>query len=274
MAETTTIEAPVETVQEAPQTVETETLVESAAPESAEPAAAEELQVTAEAPPSQGLTREEVEALVESKAERIRADERESERRRRQTEGARRAASEKRDAELRSETIDVARATLASTLGVSPELISDDAIDKAITRAARKQAESLTSGSLDSVEQAFDYIVAPVHGQQAELEESFEPAARRLAPRIQAFVDAIRPQIEAKAREGYTANSELPKIREAAIAAHNAKGREGQTELVRQDGSPSTTDRSHEATIARIAANKHDATDEQYWRDWKASRSK
>lgn len=246
-------------------------VVEDAAPPE-EPAAAGELQVEAAPTPPSSLTREEIEALVESKAEKIRADEREAERRRRQTEGARRAAAEKRESEERADLRDQIRAAFIEEQGMAPPT---EKIEASIDRFVRKRADQLTSSSLDTVDQAFDYIVAPIYGQSPDLDDSFEPAARRLAPKVQAMINAMRPQIEAKAREGYIAESELPKRVEAEIARRAAKGREGQTELVRPEGVPSVNDNSSIADrLDRIGTARETPADRQWWNEREKARGR
>lgn len=226
---------PQPTVTETPETPQAES--ESAAPETETAATTPQLEVVEEKPTAK--TDAEWEQERREIAARAAQDALEADRRRRQTEGARKAQQERRDAELRAETQDVVRATLSAKLGVDPSLITDDAIDTAISRAARRQAESLTAGSLDSVEQAWDYLTAPAYGKQIDLDPEFEAAASRLGPKLQHLVNTIRPQIEEQARKGYIHESELPKIKEAAIAAHNASLRDGTEDLKRPEGAAS-----------------------------------
>jgi len=251
----TVIETPVLTDPE-PQVIQTEEPVTEpvAEPAAEEPEAAAVPQVEVTETKPDYLTREEWEkdkATVRQQA----ADEAlENDRRRRQTENARKAQQEKRDAEMRAESIDVARATL----GLTPEYTSDEMIDKAITRAARKQAESLTAGSLDAVEQAWDYITAPAYGKDVDLEDGAEAAARRLMPKVQHLIAQIRPAIEKAAREGYVLESELPKRYEDMDAARAAKGREGKEELARVEGTPAPNSNSLEAWETRVAHQGED----------------
>ena len=253
-------EAPVETPTEvvgdpvAPAIPETETEnpapAEVAAPDP-ESAATSELQVEVVEPEKPNyITREEWEKERAEVASKAAADALESDRRRRQTENARKAAQEKREAEERIEARDTVKAAFGAA-GIYE--VPDDAVYTAIERVARKQAASLANSSLDTVDQAFDFIAAPAYGQQVDLDESFEPAARRLAPKIQQLIDHVRPQIEAKAREGYVAEADIPKRVEAEIARRNAKAREGQTELVRPEGAPSTSNVMSWATYMNMS---------------------
>jgi hypothetical protein len=89
---------------------------------------------------------------------------------------------------------------------------------------------------METVEAAFDYLTAPAYGKAEEWSDDYTAAAGKLGPKLQNLVNTIRPQIEAKAREGYIAESDLPARVDAEIARRNAKAREGQEELKRVDG--------------------------------------
>ena len=237
------VETPTEVPQADPVPTEAQTEApEAIAPESAADAPAEaaatELQVEVEAPKPEYLTREDAERLVEERAEKIRADEREAERRRRQTENARRAKQEQDQRESDQEAVDTLKAALGAK-GIYE--VPDDAALAAINRIASKKAERLATANLDTVDAAWEFIAAPVYGQTVELSDEAEPAARRLAPKIQHLIDTIKPQIEANARKGYIAESELSARVDAEIARRNAKAREGQTELARPEGAPAST---------------------------------
>ena len=269
----TPVEAPAvdpavqETVTESPAPVEG---VEAAAPDP-EPAATE-LQVEVEAPKPEYLTREDAERLVEERAERIRADEREAERRRRQTEGARRAAAEKREAEDKAELIDTVKAAFGAN-GIYE--VPDETVIKAVDRVVSKRTAQIGAQSLDAVDQAFDFVTAPVFGQEVELDDAFEPAARRLAPKIQSLIDTIRPKIEEAARKGYVAESEIPARVEAEIARRAAKSREGQEPLVRPDGAPATTDNSSIADrLDRIGTPAETPADRKWWNEREKARGR
>lgn len=239
---TQTIETPAEPVSADQEPIEVQT-EEPATEVVAEPAAAPDaaaavpqVEVTEPEKPEY-MTRADWEREKSEVAQRAAADALEADRRRRQTENARKAAQEKREAEERIEARDTVKAAFGAA-GIYE--VPDDVVFTAIDRVARKQAASMATSGLDVLESAFDFIAAPAYGQQAELDEAAEPAARRLAPKIQSLIDTIRPQIEAKAREGYIAESELGKRVDAEIARRNAKSREGQTDLVRPEGAPAT----------------------------------
>lgn len=220
-------------------------------------------QVTAEPP---GITRDEVERLIEERATRIREDEREQERRRRQIENSRRDRVERERIEAQQEAIDTLKAALGAR-GVYE--LPDDAAMAAISRITQKQAARIQQNQLDMIDDAMEWIAAPLFNNgNAELPEHAQEAAQRLSPKVQKVIDAVRPVIEKQSREGYVKESDIPKLVEAEIARRAAKGREGKEELQRVDGSaPSTIDRSLEAITDRIISNSYDAEDEKIWRE-------
>jgi len=272
--ETTTVDPAIPVEQ-----TETPAIVAEPAAESTETAATPQIEVVEEKPDY--MTRADWEREKAEVEKRAAADALEADRRRRQTQNAREAAQKKRDDEERTETIDVARATLASQLGVNPELITDTMIDTAITRVARKRAEGLTAGTLDQAEQAWDFLVkpayrtTPVSEEQAkaesdaafaELDDTARAAASRLGPKLQHLVNTIRPAIEAEARKGYIAESELPARVQAEIARINAKANEGKEELKRVEGAPSPTDASTiSERLDRIGTAKETPADRAWW---------
>ena len=231
------IETSVET-DPAPQEVETEAPAEaaSAAPET-ETAAVEQVQVDEPAKPEY-MTRADWEKEKAEVAAKAASDALEFDRQNRQRENARKANQEKRDAEDKAELIDTVKAAFGAQ-GVYE--VPDEAVVKAIDRTVRKRAEQIAGSSLDAVDQAWDYLTAPAYGKQASLDDSFESAAKRLGPKVQHLVDTIRPVIEAKAREGYVAESEIPKLVDAEIARRNARARDGQEPLKRPEGQPSVS---------------------------------
>lgn len=229
----------------------TEPVAEPAAPE-AEPAAAPQVEVTEPEKPEY-MTKADWEREKAEVASRAAADALEADRRKRQTENARKAAQEKRDKELHDEAVDVARATFAAELGVSPASIPDDLIDKAISRVARRQAESISASALDGLDNAWDYVAAPAHGTTVELDPDAQGLAKRLLPKMQGFVDAVTDKITAKAREGYIAESELPRLKQQWAEERAANGRKGQEELKRVEGTPAMNTNTLEAWETRIA---------------------
>lgn len=201
-----------------------------------EAAAAPQIEVVEEKP--QYLTVEQWEKEKADVAARAAAEALERDRRQRQTAEARRVNREKREAEERAETADIVRATLASRLGVDPAQIADETITLTIDRAASRKAQTLSAGVLDTVDAALDYLTAPAYGKEAELPEEAEEAAKRLGPKLQHLVNTIRPAIEAKAREGYIAESDLPARVDAEIARRAAEKRVGTDDLKRVEGTP------------------------------------
>lgn len=254
------------------ETPATEVVVESAAPE-AETAAALQVQPPEEKPDY--ITRADWEREKADVATKAASDALEADRRRRQTDGARKALQEKRDADLRAETLDVVRATLSSQLGVDPALIPDAVIDTAITRAARRQAESITGNAFDLIDNSSDFLMAKITGETVELTDGAGPLAQRLAPKFQSVYNAGWEGGEAagaaKAVEEFKKN-ELPKQIDAEIARRNAETRDnGPDDVKRPEGQPAgNLDRAHQATIDRIYAGTHDATDAAYWREYES----
>ena len=250
--------APVEEVQtETPAVVETE---ESAAAPSTE-AAVPQVEVVEEKPSY--ITREEWERERADVAQRAASDALETDRRRRQTEAARKATADKRDADERVEARDTVKAAFGAA-GIFE--VPDDAVYTAIDRVARKRADQLASSSLDTVEQAWDYLTAPAYGKQVDLDTEAEAAASRLGPRLQHLVNTIRPAIEASARVGYIAESELPARVQAEIARQNAKANEGKEEIKRVEGTPSPTDQSTVSEhLDRVGTSKETPADRAWW---------
>jgi len=268
---TQTIETPAEPAVADPEPIEvqteepaTEVVVEPAATPD-ETAAVPQVEVTEPEKPDY-MTRADWEREKSEVANRAASEALELDRRRRQTENARRATAEKREAEERIEARDTVKAAFGAA-GIYE--VPDEAVYSAIDRVARKQAASMTASGLDVIESAFDFIAAPAYGQQAELDEASEPAARRLAPKIQSLIDTIRPQIEAKAREGYIAESELGKRVDAEIARRNAKNREGQTDLQRVEGNVTAGNKdSIEYWERRVAHEGEDGVPDMTQSDW------
>ena len=233
------IESPVTTDPE-PQETQTELpetpVVTEQAAEEPEAAAVPQVEVTEPEKPDY-ITRADWERERTEVAQRAASDALESDRRRRQTENARRAKQEFEAVNARQEAVDTLKASLGAR-GIYE--VPDDAAVNAITRIASKQAERMAHASLDTVDEAWDYLTAPAYGKQVDLDDSFELAAKRLAPKVQHLVDTIRPTIEKQAREGYIAQADLGKWYEAETARRNAKGREGKEELKRVEGTPSS----------------------------------
>lgn len=226
-------QAPVQTETETP--VETpEVPAEGAAPE--EPEAAAQIEVTEPTKPDY-ITREEWEKERREVAERAAAEALEADRRRRQTENARKAQAEQKRIERQARTIDTVKASFGAR-GIYE--IPDEAVVTAIQRVAQDEAESLTTESLELVERAFDYLTAPAYGKEADWDDALAPAAGKLQPKLQHLINTVRPAIEAAAREGYIHKDELPKHVEAEIARRNAKAREGQEDLKRTGPAPAT----------------------------------
>ena len=245
--------------------------VESAAP--AEETAATDLQVEVTEPEKPDyMTRADWEREKADVAQRAATEALEADRRRRQTENARKARAEIEQRESDQEAVDTLKAALGAQ-GIYE--VPDAAAMNAINRIASKKAERIATANLDTVEQALDFISAPAYGQTVELDEAAEPAARRLAPKIQHLINTIRPQIEAEARKGYIAESDLPARVEAEIARRAAKGREGQTELARPSGQPAANDTSTVAErLDRIGTSRETPADRQWWSEREKARGR
>lgn len=227
----------IETDQTAPEPLQTETEaseVADAAPEVEAAAEPEQIQIAAPETP-QYLTREEWEKEKAEVARQAAAEALEADRRRRQTENGRRSQQERREQDDRAELRDTVKAALGAQ-GIYE--VPDETILTAVDRTVRKRSEQIAAQSLDRVDQAWEYLTAPVFNAEVEYDQTFDEAARRLQPRIQELIDKIRPTIEAQARQGYIPESELQSRYDAMDAARQAKNREGKEELARVEGTP------------------------------------
>ena len=227
---------PLEQETETPAPVEGE---EGAAPAEEAAAVVPQVEVTPPEKPDY-ITREEWEKERNEVARQAAEKALEEDRRRRQTENARKAQQEERHKARIQSTVDTVRTAMVAR-GLDAEAVTDQTVITAIDRVAQERAEALAGEQASLLGEAWDFITAPVYEQKVDLDGSFEPAARLLAPRVQHLIDTIRPQIEAKAREGYIAESDLPQRVEAEIARRAAKAREGQTELQRPAATPTST---------------------------------
>lgn len=225
---------------------------DAAAPSPDETAAAMQVDAPVEETRPQYLTREEWEQEKAEVARRAAAEALEAERRRRQAENARKSAAAQREAEEQAEAVDLVRAAFGAR-GVYD--IPDDAVITAIDRVARRRAQSLAAAQAEAVEAAFDYIVAPVTGADVELDESLVPIGQRLAPKVQALINQLVPQIEASARKDYIHKDEVPKLVEAEVARRAAQARRGTEELPRAQGTPGKP-LTFEALEAKYAAGE------------------
>lgn len=235
----------------APEPAQTETppkTVESAA---AEPTEAADLQVEVSEPAKPDyITRDEWEKERAEIAARAAAEALESDRRRRQTENARKAKQEQQEREEQQEALDILKASLGAR-GVFE--LPDESAVTAIDRIAKKKAERMASGALSTVDEAWDFITAPAYGKTADLDDSFEPAARMLAPKVQHLIDVIRPTIEANARKDYIHKDELPKYVKAEVERQTAQKREGEEPLRRPEGQPSINTNTLDHWDSRVA---------------------
>jgi len=239
---TETIEIPATPADPEPQQTETkipatEVVAEGAAPEP-EVAAVQQVEVTEPEKPNY-ITREEWEKERAEVASKAASDALEQDRRRRQTENARKAKAEADQKDADQEAMDTLKAALGAK-GVYE--VPDDAALSAINRITAKKAERLASNTLDSMDAAWDWLTAPAYGKtDAELDDSAVAAAQRLGPKVQNFFNTIRPAIEAEARKGYIPESELSARVDAEISRRNAQKREGTEELKRPpEGAPAS----------------------------------
>ena len=231
------------------------------------PAEAADLQVeVAEPEKPDYITREEWEREREEIRKQAAADALETDRRRRQTENARKAKQAERDAEERTELIDSIRVAFIEEGNLAPPT---EKIAASVDRLVRKRTEQIGLANLELVAQAWDYVTASAFGQEGEWDEAFGPAARTLAPKLQNLVNHIRPQIEAKAREGYISEEELPKRVDAEIAKRNAKAREGQTQLPRSEGAVSAQQEGSPAWWSSIGPEgRKNPANQKLFDDW------
>ncbi len=237
---------------------------EAATPEPEAPAPAEE--------PETPLTRAEIEAMLRERetvaeqraAERLRRD--------RQREEGRKAAEATRSQQEKAELAEVMGLELYK-LGI-PDA-SPESIMPILDRYASKREGHVTNRTLQEVAQAFEYAAAETLGLESDLDLS--PRAESYATSLTPFVQSVYQRaIDGIVDSGeFIPKKELSRYVDAEIERRNAKAREGKEPLRRMEGNaPSLIDRSHEATIARIAAGKHDPTDEQYYRAWEARKAK
>jgi len=289
VTETQVDQSEVETQTEVPEVTESqETVVEEHAAETQSQdatTAAPQVEVTEPEKPEY-ITRADWERQLEIERQRAADDALERDRRRRQTEGARLAKAEKDEREAALETADVIRASLVSQ-GLDPSILTDEAVTRTIDRVARKRADRMAKGSLDTIEDAWDYVTAPAYGKQIEATDDIVPMAERLAPKVQHLLNTFKPFIEKQAREGYI-EADLGKLIttipteslsavkavmgtsthaafDSEIAKRAANGRKGQEELKRVDGTPAHIDTSDDARIDRISAGRATDDDRAWW---------
>lgn len=263
-------QAPPEAQTEAPAT---EPVVESAAAPPAEAAAPEPEQASVVEPKPDYVTREELEA----ERKRAAADAIEGERHRRQTENARKANAERRQAEDTQLVVNILKASYGAK-GVYEH--PDDAAVEALTMTARKMADAQVASYGDIVGPAWDWASAVIYGKEPssinDLPDEVRPAAAAINARIQHLVNAMWEQIETTSRKGYVPESELPKIREAAVAAHNAAQNAGAEDLKRPpDGAPALLDNSTVAErLDRIGTSRETPGDRQWWNEREKARGR
>jgi hypothetical protein len=248
---------------------ETETPeAESAAPESTEAAAPAQIEVT-EAEKPDYVTRAELEERDRLVAERAAADALELDRRRRQTEGARKAQQQERAQQRLSRVVDTAKASLGAQ-GIFED--PGPAIINAIDREVEDRVTEVMRERSEPIDAAWEYITLPVargrvltdaeiNAAFSELGDHEQEAVKRLQPRVQALINNMRPVIEAEARKGYVAEKDLPKKLEELQAARAAKSRNGETDIVRVEGQPAVIDRSIAAVNTRVSKGIYDEED-------------
>jgi len=264
---------PLEQETETPAPVEGE---EGAAPAEEAAAVVPQVEVTPPEKPDY-ITREEWEKERDEVARQAAEKALEEDRRRRQTENARKAQQEERHKARIQSTVDTVRTAMVAR-GLDAEAVTDQTVITAIDRVAQERAEALAGEQASLLGEAWDFITAPVYEQKVDLDGSFEPAARLLAPRVQHLIDTIRPQFEEKAAKEAVAKyiaEEQPKAVEAEIARRAAVSRVGQEELKRVEVTPAATANMLEAWETRVAHQGEDGypllTDAD-WDQYKAVR--
>ena len=235
------------------------------------------------------ITRAEMLAEVE----RIRAEEREQaqreaqdalegDRKRRQSENARREANIKREQAEREEINDSLVATLGSKgyHDIEPELVNT-----VIDRAFSKKEGHVASRVLSGVDEALDFYSGTV--DQADLSPQAMEAARRIAPRLQAWINTTAETVSENAIQQGVPNltaeeivklanpAVLKQIVDSQIAARNAAGRAQQTPLNRpeQAAAETTINNTPDARIDRIASGKETEDDVKWYRDREAAKA-
>ena len=271
--ETQVDQSQTETQTETTETAETAVEERAAETQTEDAAKAPQVEAVAEKP----LTQADLDRMFDERESKIREDERLREQRRRQTENARKANQEKRETEERQEAVDTVRATFAAQ-GIDPAAISDDLVTKAIDRLARKKADGLGITANERVGEVWDAITAQAYGKEpADLTPESLGLAEYLVPRVQNLVNQLRPMWEQKSREGWIAESDLPKRVDAEIARRNAKSREGQEELKRPGGAPPTADTNSlsawETRVAHQGEDGYPMLSDADWTQYRAVRT-
>ncbi len=265
------VEAPEKQADQAPPEQQTETpateAVAEGAAETQPEAAVPQVEVTETKPDY--LTREEWEREKREVADRAAQEALEADRRRRQTENARKAQQEERLRQRIKQTVDTVRTALVSR-NIDPDVATDESVVTAIDRVAQERAEALVKEQAELVGGAWDYLTAKAYGKDVDWDDQYADVARILHPRPQNLVEALRPTFEAEARKGYVPESRIPEIEKAAVERHIAREREKQGELKRPDGTPAAIDNSDEARLARLAGRGAPPT--QADREWFAQK--
>jgi hypothetical protein len=140
---------------------------------------------------------------------------------------------------------------------------------------AAKRESQITTRTLSDAADAFMVASAEALDMDHDisLNERGEAYLGNFEPFVKSIVDRANERAEGLLKQkGWKSPSEVEQAIEAGIKARQVEAQNGKSPIKRPDGTSSTTDRSHEATIARIAAGTFDNTDEQYYRDYRSKR--
>lgn len=235
-----------------------------------EEAAAEPEQLEPE-PEARRYTAAELREETERVARETAAQTLEWDRRNRQSENARRETERTRREQAAARMAESAETVLLKH-GISPD---QEVISDLITRFGNARSEVDLQTSQSDIDLAMQYVTAPVLGDTRNpddwnLTPGADAYARTVLPHLKRVIDTIIPSVQQSMMGDYVAKSEIPKLVEAEIAKRNAKAREGKTNITRVEGANSTVDRSHQATIDRVARGQGDEQDTKYAADYVA----
>lgn len=188
----------------------------------------------------------------------------------RQSEEGRKAQRQTEQAEL----ADSVKATLgaAGVYDADPQMVAN-LIERVTNKRETQISDQAAQSTLNDVADALGIATNKALGLQAS--QPLTQQSANLVGLMAQFIDGIlshpqaRQKLVAPARQEW--ESALTKLAQASAAADRNKNRP-KDDLRSPDGTPGTIDRSHDATIARVSSGRFDATDKQYWDQWRATR--
>lgn len=276
------VSAPTEAVDPQPEIVVSETGAEvvvetaegAAPPETVEAGATEEPEPQLEVPVIE--ERRYTEAEVRQMAAQEAQNALQRDQARRQSENGRKAAEQQRQTQEASKLREAVEVALIKGGYAADEAVIGDLIQ----RVGSARAEIGMERNASDADLALEMLIAPIVGDTRTrdgftLTPGAEVYASKAGPHLQRLVDALVPQIATAARDGYTANADIPKLIAADRAAQAAKSREGKTELTRVDGAPLPVDTSTVADhLDRIGTNRETPADRKWWNEREKARGR